>query len=84
MKIHNARGTWTVEGKKVYLIPSDRPLNAVEMKALHPDVETGTRSYDMLRSPSKYHRVVLLKDNGVLVMVPMTENVQVVEITEDT
>ena len=79
MKLHSARGTWTLEGMKVYSIPAGRPLNAVEMQALHRDVAPGSLSYQQLRQPSKFIRFVLLKPTGTLVLVPMTPDVQQIE-----
>lgn len=84
MKLHSARGTWTVEGRPLYTIPPHRELSRDEMASLYQGVQFGSLTYRVLRSPCEFERLVVMKDTGRHVIVPLTPYVQMISDTEDT
>jgi hypothetical protein len=73
------RHGWTVSGQYVATIKAHEPVDELVMLTYY-GANIGGEHYSKLAAPAKYPRIVLLKQNGSFVIVPINPDVIISEI----
>lgn len=84
MKLVNPRVRWVREGMLLTTLPKDTPMTSDEMQSYYGGIRRGTVLYKQLRRPCTYPRAVLLVEGNKFLIVPLTPDVFIVPVKEQS
>lgn len=84
MRVVNFRAQWVREGMVLTTLPANTAMTSDEMQAYYSGIRYGTVNHKMLRKPRTFPRAVLLTKDNRFLLIPMTPDVVVLPVEENS
>lgn len=84
VKVVNVRAHWVREGMLLTTLPANTAMTSDEMQAYYSGIRYGTVGHKQLRKPRFFPRIVLLTADSRFLLIPMTPDIVIVPVKEET